>query len=99
MTKNEERKVIEEKLADLNSLPKKPAKCDTCGEKAVWEYAPSDNSHQYCDICVPRGCSCNVIDLWDDEATEQHRDDQHRLLPCVEYWYHEDGFEERDTNG
>jgi len=31
-----------------------------CGEIATWLYMPSSNdSPFYCDLCVPRGCSCN----------------------------------------
>lgn len=36
-------------------------KCD-CGVIAVWLYAPGykeDENSFHCDLCVPRGCSCN----------------------------------------
>lgn len=36
-------------------------KCD-CGAIAVWWYAPGyskDENSFHCDLCVPRGCSCN----------------------------------------
>lgn len=60
--------------------------CQTCGAVAIWEYAPSDGSGFYCDTCVPRGCSCNVLD-YDDPRPDapQETDMQGRLLPCVEY--------------
>ena len=68
------------------------ASCEKCGRMAVWEYMPSDGDGIFCDDCVPRGCSCNVID-WEDPSPnpEQHRDDLGRLIPCCEYWFFEDG--------
>lgn len=35
--------------------------CIKCGKIAEW-FGPSDSEEDYCDDCVPRGCSCNVID-------------------------------------
>lgn len=32
-------------------------KCKSCNKIAVWFYMPGDSN--YCDDCVPRGCSCN----------------------------------------
>lgn len=73
------------------------AKCQTCGALAVWELAPADSFGEYCDDCVPRGCSCNVID-YDDPRPDapQHTDEQDRLLPCCEFWRWPDGFEPGD---
>ena len=68
------------------------ARCMTCGNLAVWELVPSDSYGEYCDSCVPRGCSCNVIDFANPKARKQHRDDEGRLLPCCEYWFWEEGF-------
>ena len=59
----------------------KPETCDGCGKIATWAYMPS--TENYCDACVPRGCSCNIIDI--DVSDEQFRDEQDRLLPCCEY--------------
>jgi hypothetical protein len=75
-------------------MTKPLAKCQKCGKLAVWEYAPSDGVGSYCDECVPRGCSCNVIDHRDESPdAEQDRDELGRLMPCVEYWFWPDGFE------
>lgn len=68
------------------------ARCMTCGNLAVWELVPSDSYGEYCDACVPRGCSCNLIDFANPKARKQHRDDKGRLLPCCEYWFWEEGF-------
>src|ERR1035441_3790019 len=36
------------------------ALCDKgCKKIAVWWYMPSDGHGNYCDDCIPRGCSCN----------------------------------------
>jgi hypothetical protein len=43
-------------------LPRSLATCMKCGALAQWRYAPSGPRMDYCDDCVPRGCSCNVID-------------------------------------
>lgn len=32
-------------------------KCSNCPAPATWSYMPGDTN--YCDNCVPRGCSCN----------------------------------------
>lgn len=61
-------------------------KCDLCCSKAVWFYLPGTS--QYCDTCVPRGCSCNI-----DIDGEEHFDTDGRKLPCVEYLY-DDGEED-----
>jgi hypothetical protein len=37
-------------------------KCDVCGQPATWGYAPAGSDQFYCDICVPRGCSCQDYD-------------------------------------
>lgn len=69
-------------------------KCDKCPKMAVWEYAPSDGDRAYCEDCVPRGCSCNVID-WeseDESDANQRRDDEGRIYPCCEYDYDETGW-------
>lgn len=37
--------------------------CD-CGKVAIWCYGPgfsSGNNLNFCNDCVPRGCSCNYI--------------------------------------
>ena len=59
-------------------------KCDICDSKAVWFYMPGKS--QYCDNCVPRGCSCNI----DEETGEEMVDYDGRLFPCVEYLYSEE---------
>ena len=56
---------------------KKFVPCVVCGKKAKWSYMPSDQN--FCDKCVPRGCSCNK------EDGEEKPDEFGRLQPCVEY--------------
>lgn len=37
-----------------------------CGQIAKWVYMPSHENEEddyFCDNCVPRGCSCNEIDV------------------------------------
>lgn len=55
--------------------------CDKCQSPAIWYYMPSSDI-QYCDECVPRGCSCNIFD---NESDEEYVDDFGRKYPCVEY--------------
>ena len=69
------------------------AVCMTCGKLAVWELVPADSYGEYCDNCVPRGCTCNIIDFANSRARKQHRDAHGRLLPCCEYWFQPEGFE------
>ena len=70
--------------------------CD-CGNIAKWLYMPSYDGPQrndfYCDICVPRGCSCNTepidgnYDNLDPTNWEEPLDDLGRKWPCCEYSY------------
>jgi len=77
-------------------------KCMVCNALATWIYMPSDSNGNYCDDCVPRGCSCNIDcdeegRLILDETGEefvQYKDEQGRLLPCCEYDFFEEGIEE-----
>lgn len=80
-------------------------KCNKCQAMAVWFYMPSSidiNSSFKCDNCVPRGCSCNMkcnfgIDGEQlEEPYEEYKDDQGRLLPCCEFDFNEEGFNEED---
>lgn len=77
------------------------APCQKCGALAVWEMAPSDSFGEYCEGCVPRGCSCNQT--FNDASGEwdgpERTEDDGRLLPCCEYWYWPDGFEPGDPEG
>ena len=63
-------------------------RCSCCNEKAVWLYMPGNKGKIYfCDNCVPRGCSCNLLNLsefpksnngitstmyWDDDAVNEY---------------------------
>ena len=81
-------------------------KCNCCGRVATWQYDPG--IEMYCDAHVPRSCSCNfqikagIIEHynehdWPDnphEDYEELRDAVGRLLPCIEYSYNEDGWDE-----
>lgn len=73
----------------------KEAVCMECGEKAVWELAPSDSYGEYCDVHVPRGCSCNAMinPITGQFDGPEETDDSGRLLPCCEYDFHPEGFE------
>jgi hypothetical protein len=63
--------------------------CNKCPKPAVWVYMPryDDDSSYYCDDCVHRGCSCML-----DESNEYLKDELGRALPCCEYDYEEDGY-------
>jgi len=77
-------------------------KCYKCRNKAVWLYMPGKdiNSDLYCDNCVPRGCSCNIKypddDYDGDDKYDQLTDDKGRELPCCEFDYNKDGYDEED---
>lgn len=71
------------------------ARC-ACGKLATWHYMPScsddcdgfycECTRGMCDECVPRGCSCNLIDGSENSTSdEEFRDDLGRLLPCCEW--------------
>ena len=66
--------------------------CNKCPNQAVWHYTPSDAEKYYCDLCIKRGCDCNIIDPYGFDL-EEYKDEQGRLLPCCEYDYDENGFE------
>jgi hypothetical protein len=51
-------------------------KCCKCSKIATWIYLPGEIDQNYCDIHVPRGCTCQ-----EDENN-----------PCCEYWYKEEGW-------
>lgn len=75
-------------------MTQRAAKCMKCDALAVWELAPADSYGEYCDDCVPRGCSCNrefnpKTNHWDGP---QRRDERGRLLPCCEYSWEPEGF-------
>ena len=61
--------------------------CEVCREaRAVWHYAPWSPSAQvrdYCDECVPRGCSCNEP----LDGSAETLDECGRRYPCCEYDY------------
>lgn len=65
-----------------------------CKNLAIWYYAPSsqgklESQSYFCDNCVSRGCSCN----WDEETQTDDKDEAGRLLPCVEYIFLEEGWD------
>lgn len=78
----------------------KKQKCFKCDHRAVWWYVPSDeldkNARYYCDSHVSRGCSCNMD--FDDAGNiiKEYLDEQGRQLPCCEYYYNPDGYEEEN---
>ena len=64
-------------------------KCLICNNKSRWIYMPS--GEEFCDSCVPRGCSCNLEPIdgdWENQNPEnwvENKDELGRLLPCCEY--------------
>jgi hypothetical protein len=65
--------------------------CDKCDKHAIWFYpggTEENKAPQYCDDCVPRGCSCNVLSCGVEAV-----DDDGRLLPCCDYMYFENGID------
>lgn len=56
------------------------ALCIKCGCRAVWFYVPI-GGREYCDNCVPRGCSCNT----DPDTGEEELDEKGRRYPCCEF--------------
>lgn len=46
-------------------------KCSRCNKMATWLYMPGTNSIMfYCDDDVPRGCSCNVYNIKEDDLPD-----------------------------
>lgn len=44
--------------------------CSDCGNLATWLYMPESTlKHDpfYCDNCVPRGCDCQIVHVYEDE--------------------------------
>ena len=77
-------------------------KCFKCGLIATWYYMPwselkNENESYFCDDCISRGCSCNIIDFSDPLAFEEEKDELGRLLPCCEYSYCETGYDDDET--
>ena len=67
-------------------------RCDKCHAKiATWNYMPREFGY-YCDDCVPRGCSCNLLGDENDESRIEDTDEQGRLLPCCEFEYSRNGW-------
>ena len=84
-------------------------KCNKCNNMAVWYYMPDDkprhkdypNNKYYCDNCVARGCSCNMVgypEYVEGDTYEYYKDELGRDLPCIEYDYCETGYHETDSN-
>jgi hypothetical protein len=71
------------------------ARCDVCGQIAVWDYGALGRDRRYCDVCVPRGCGCNVINN-EDGSQDEYCDLLGRAIPCCEYDYYPGGFPARD---
>lgn len=70
-------------------------RCCKCNAMADWMYMPSceDRDTYYCGDHVSRGCSCNI----DPETDIEDKDESGRLLPCCEYNYSEDGYDNDKT--
>lgn len=74
-------------------------KCGLQGREAlaVWYYMPhfqnkAEEENYFCDNCISRGCSCNLI-IGSD--SEEELDERGRQLPCIEYDYSETGYDYR----
>ena len=65
--------------------------CYICRQMATWYYVPASDSlgNYFCDNCVNRGCSCET-----DDDGNYLLDQQGRPLPCCEYDYDTNGFED-----
>jgi len=86
--------------------------CNKCNNRlAVWRYIPGEDNDCFCDICVPRGCSCNIMHedkldingdlvplLGKDGYYLEDTDNMGRLLPCCEYDYEQFGIDEFDED-
>lgn len=74
-------------------------KCCKCDAFAVWCYMPAserpEEERYFCDEHISRGCSCQVIE-YGSGGTEQYKDEQGRLLPCIEYDYDPNGYYDND---
>lgn len=75
--KPSDRRRMQDDMSEWEQEPKDVPRC-ACGAPADWYYAPGDGD--YCDACVPRGCSCN-----EDEDGNEQLDEGGRRLPCCEY--------------
>lgn len=68
--------------------------CRSCDKMAVWFYMPScdwqETDRYLCNEHIKKGCSCNVDPLTGIEDTDSNGN----LLPCCEYLYDENGFDE-----
>lgn len=74
--------------------------CIKCGSMAVWYYEPwsgnkKQNESYFCDSCIQRGCSCNIINY--PNGSEEYKDELGRLLPCIEYRYSETGYDKEKS--
>lgn len=72
----------EEVIPDPNEV--REGYCHSCKVRvAAWTYMPAKRGEpaDFCEECVPRGCSCNV-----DEDGKENLDAKGRRLPCCEYW-------------
>lgn len=67
--------------------------CCKCGAPTKWVYGPSNErelkDNFFCDDCVPRGCSCNVVyHLFDEdekyEDLEPELDDNGLPIPYLD---------------
>lgn len=53
----------------------KKHRCSNCKKMATWVYLPSSRGRIFfCDDCVSRGCTCNVLDLDMEEPDECLKD-------------------------
>lgn len=56
VAKPSDRRRMQEDFLDDIELPSEVLLCYTCGARADWRYMPG--GADYCEACVPRGCSC-----------------------------------------
>lgn len=86
----------------------KKEKCNKCRNKAVWCYLPNEDVGFFCEIHVPRSCSCQLVLKKDvqeilsrdgeilnpDSDFEPAKDELGRDLPCCEYHFNSEGFDQ-----
>lgn len=82
--KPSDRRRMQDDSSEWEQEPIKDVPRCACGKPADWFYAPSGGD--YCDACVPRGCSCNF-----DLEGNEYLDEGGRRLPCCEYMEYGDG--------
>lgn len=77
-------------------------KCNKCIRMGIWYLMGSgqDPAPVYCDLCVPRGCSCNwgYLEEGFEGPVDVDRDERGRELPCCDFIYDPLGWEDDEDS-